>query len=276
VDEVDFYLQDLASKFAKIEPSEYYLSYSGGRDSHYLLWFIKEYLRDDQIEVVSSNTYMEHPEILHRMKKYADVVLLPVLKPFEIKERYGSPCFSKNQDMFIDRFQRGIRTENTMRYVNRIEKSKYNLNEIASELTLSGELHRVSNKCCHYLKKEPFQRYEKETGKKPITGVRGAEGIIREAKYTKCFTKKGEFTPIWDLSDELLDGIYKKYDIEIPKIYDHLTRTGCAGCPYGGRIGRAKAKRIEKELSLLPPNKREFIKKYHAESYKVHRVNGGD
>ena len=33
-DLVDLYLLDLKSKFNKINPNDYYLSYSGGRDSH--------------------------------------------------------------------------------------------------------------------------------------------------------------------------------------------------------------------------------------------------
>ena len=43
MDNVDFYLEDLKTKFNKINPKEYYLSYSGGKDSHLLYWFIKEY-----------------------------------------------------------------------------------------------------------------------------------------------------------------------------------------------------------------------------------------
>lgn len=42
-DIVDLYLHDLKTKFNKIKPNEYYLSYSGGKDSHLLYWFIKEY-----------------------------------------------------------------------------------------------------------------------------------------------------------------------------------------------------------------------------------------
>lgn len=38
---IDFYLYDLSTKFQKINPDEYYLSYSGGKDSHFLYWFIK-------------------------------------------------------------------------------------------------------------------------------------------------------------------------------------------------------------------------------------------
>lgn len=54
-DEVDFYLIDLKSRFDKIKPNEYYLSYSGGVDSHFLYWFIKEYLKRDDIEITEIN-----------------------------------------------------------------------------------------------------------------------------------------------------------------------------------------------------------------------------
>lgn len=88
MDNVDFYLEDLKSKFAKINPNEYYLSYSGGKDSHFLYWFIKEYAHIDGIEVVGCNTYMEHQEIRKRIYDNSDRVLLPAMKPFEIKEKY--------------------------------------------------------------------------------------------------------------------------------------------------------------------------------------------
>lgn len=64
MDNVDFYLYDLKTKFNKINPKEYYLSYSGGKDSHLLYWFIKEYApKFKDIKVVGINTYMEHPQI---------------------------------------------------------------------------------------------------------------------------------------------------------------------------------------------------------------------
>ena len=264
MDEVDFYLQDLKSKFQKIDPSQYYLSYPSGKDSHLLLWFIKEYLHDEQIEIVSFNTYMEHQEILNRMRKYCDVMLFPKMKPSEIKAKYGIPCFSKSQDEFIRRYQAGSRATSTMKRVARTTPSMFNLNKVASELTLNGDLHKVSSKCCDYLKKEPAKRYEKETGKKPILGVRMSEGILRKSNYTSCFTRDKRFTPIFDLSDSLLQGIYEKCQIEIPKIYEHLRRTGCMGCPYGFRCGDT-----EKELQLLTGNQLAFVKEYFKESYEV-------
>lgn len=114
IDEVDFYLFDLKSKFRKIKPNDYYLSYSGGKDSHLLYWFLRVWLKETdpamyqeykQITIVGSNTFMEHPEILKRIRQNADVVVFPKVKPFEIKERYGIPCFSKAQDDKIRRYQ---------------------------------------------------------------------------------------------------------------------------------------------------------------------------
>ena len=273
MDDVDFYLKDLESKFKKIDKSKYYLSYSGGKDSHFLYWFIKEYLHDDEIEIVSVNTYMEHQEILKRMLENADRILLPAMKPFEIKEKYGSPCFSKIQDEYIERYQKGCRTDSLMMHIygyvfvgnNDIKYTTlFKLNNTAKDLLLSNKLHKVSPKCCKYLKKEPFKQFEKQTGKKAILGVRGGESAMRKSQYKSCFTKDKKFTPLHDLDDELLEKIYKKFNIEIPKIYDHVSRTGCAGCPYGSWKGETK-----KELDLLSDSKRKFVIEYFKESYDV-------
>lgn len=268
MDEIEFYLIDLASRFPK-DRENYYLSYSGGRDSHFLYWFIKEYLHDDKIEIVSVNTYMEHPQIRERMYKYADVVLLPEMKPFEIKEKFGSPCFSKMQDTIIDRYQRGSRAKSTMERIFGLDSkgrswTKYKLNNTAKTKLLDGSLHRVSPKCCEYLKKRTMHDYEKQTGKKPIIAVRGAEGILRKEKYKTCFSKNGKFHPLYDLSDEMLHEIEKRYNIEVPEIYNHICRTGCMGCPYGSYLHDT-----EKELRLVTKSQRKFLGEYFKESYQV-------
>ena len=273
MDEVDFYLVDLKSRFDKIKPNTYYLSYSGGKDSHFLYWFIKEYLKRDDIKIVGINTYMEHHEIRDRILKNSDIVLKPKLKPFEIKEKYGSPCFSKIQDDFIDRYQRGSRSKSLMERIQarqfvgrdgKIHTSSFSLNKKARELLLSGKLHRVSPKCCKYLKKEPAREFEEQSGLKAILGVRGSESAMRRSQYKSCFTKDKKFTPLHDLSDELLDKIYQKYNIEIPKVYDHICRTGCMGCPYG-----SYKHDTEKELALLSPSQLKFVSEYFKESYEV-------
>lgn len=268
IDEVDFYLIDLKSRFDKIKPHTYYLSYSGGKDSHFLYWFIKEYLKRDDIPIVGVNTYMEHHEILKRIFKNCDIVLYPELKPMEIKEKYGIPCFSKSQDDFISRYQNGSRAQSTMDRIYQRNKdgspSMYGLSKKARDLLLSDNLHKVSPKCCMYLKKRPAHKYEKETGLKPILGVRGEESVMRKGKYQSCFTSDMKFTPIHDLSTELLDRIYDKYNIEIPEVYKHCCRTGCMGCPYG-----SYKHDTEHELALLNDTQLKFVTEYFKESYEV-------
>lgn len=271
--DIHFYLTDLKSRFDKIKPNTYYLSYSGGKDSHFLYWFIKEYLHRDDIKIVGINTYMEHPEIRDRILKNSDIVLIPKMKPMEIKEKYGSPCFSKIQDDFIDRYQKGCRSKSLMERIdsrkflgkdNKIHTSSFSLNKTARELLLSNKLHRVSPKCCYYLKKKTAHDFEKETGLKAILGVRGGEGALRNTQYKSCFTKDKKFTPIHDLSNELLNAIYTKYNIEIPSVYQHIERTGCMGCPYGSYKGDT-----QKELELLSDRQRKFVIEYFKESYQV-------
>lgn len=270
MDNVDFYLQDLKSKFAKINPNEYYLSYSGGKDSHFLYWFIKEYAHIDGIEVVGCNTYMEHQEIRKRIYDNCDRVLLPTLKPFEIKEKYGIPCFSKEQDFYIYYYQNAIRkdkqpSKTILQKINgTYDKGFSGISKKAREYVLSGNAHKITHLCCYYLKKKPFHDYEKETRKKAILGIRNTESALRKKQYQSCFTKNKKFTPIWDLTDELLEKIIKKYNIEVPKVYEYVSRTGCMGCPYG-----SYKHETEKELKLIDEKQKKFVCELFKESYKI-------
>ena len=270
IDDVDFYLIDLKSRFDKIKPNTYYLSYSGGKDSHFLYWFIKEYLHRDDIKIVGINTYMEHPEIRDRILKNSDVVLYPKLKPFEIKEKYGIPCFSKEQDFYIYYYQNALRKGKKpsktiqQKIDGTYDKGFSGISKKAREYVKSDNAHKITHLCCYYLKKKPAHDFEEETGLKPILGIRGCESMLRKQQYKSCFTKDKKFTPLHDLSDELLDKIYKKYNIEIPKVYDYVCRTGCMGCPYG-----SYKHDTEKELALINGNQKKFVCEYFKESYEV-------
>lgn len=270
MDDIDFYLIDLKSRFDKIKPNTYYLSYSGGKDSHFLYWFIKEYLKRDDIKIVGCNTYMEHHEILKRIIENSDIVLLPKLKPFEIKEKYGIPCFSKEQDFYIYYYQNSLRkgkepSKTIQQKINgTYDRGFSGVSKKAREYVQSGKAHKITHLCCYYLKKKPFHDFEKETGLKSILGIRGNESVLRKQQYKSCFTTSKKFIPIYDLSDEMLNSIYKKYNIEIPEIYNYIERTGCMGCPYG-----SYKHDTEKELKLINDNQKRFVCEYFKESYNV-------
>ena len=141
------------------------------------------------------------------------------------------------------------------------ENPIFTLNQKARDSLLSGRLHPISNKCCRYNKELPMMQYGKDTGKKPIIGVRQSESRTRKAKYQTCLGKSGNFTPLYDFSDALIDSIYEAYGIDIPRCYIYVSRTGCAGCPYG--------RNCESELALLPELQRKSAIEYFKESYDV-------
>lgn len=272
MDIVDFYLEDLKTKFKKIKPEEYYLSYSGGKDSHLLYWFIKEYAKIEGIEIVGCNTGMEFSEILKRIQKNSNKVLYPYMPISKVKEKYGIPCFSKEQDFYIYYYQNAIRKgkEPAKTIKEKIEGTYHTgfcLSQKARKYVKSEDAHNITHLCCKYLKKKPFEEYEKQSGKKAILGVKGTESTLRKKQYTSCFQKNGKFTPLWDLTDELEEAIYKKYNIEIPEIYNYVERTGCIGCPYGSYKGDTR-----KELEYIKKaNEKQynFIKDLFKESYEI-------
>lgn len=200
-----FYLEDLKSKFRKINTNEYYLSYSGGKDSHLLYWFIKEYAPEfKDIKVVGINTYMEHEQIRKRIYDNCDIVLLPTLKPFEIKAKYGIPCFSKLQDDFIYRYQNGSRAESIMNRLYCKNKdgshSFFGVSKKARELLLSDKLHKVSPKCCTFLKKQPAREFEKQSKLKPILRSKRWRKQIKKSTIYKLLYKRQKIYSVMGLN----------------------------------------------------------------------------
>ena len=150
-DEVDFYLEDLKSKFTKINYNDYYLSYSGGRDSHLLYWFIKEYLKDTKIKIVSVNTRMEHPEILRRMILASSPSNGVVLDPFMGSGSTAAACVLNDRNY--------IGFEINPKYCKIAEKRIKRI---------SDNLFNSSQKTGDYSKKETEACYYGECGVKKI------------------------------------------------------------------------------------------------------------
>lgn len=95
-------------------------------------------------------------------------------------------------------------------------------------------------------------------------GITAGEGQLRKTQYNSCFRKNGKFTPLWDLTDDLQKKIEKRYEIEVPEIYNYISRTGCMGCPYGSYKNETS-----KELDLVTDAQYEFLCELYRESYEV-------
>lgn len=206
-------------------------------------------------------------------KEYMIIVIeyyCQIWNQWKLKKNFGIPCFSKEQDFYIYYYQNALRKGKKpaktiqQKIDGNYDKGFSGISKKAREYIKSGNAHKITHLCCYYLKKKPFHDYEKESGKKAILGVRGQESALRKKQYQSCFTKDKKFTPIYDLTNELLEEIIKKYNIEVPKVYEKIDRTGCMGCPYG-----SYKHETEKELELINLKQKEFVCNLFKESYNV-------
>lgn len=118
----------------------------------------------------------------------------------------------------------------------------------------------ISDRCCTWAKKKVSKNFKKNNDVQlNMYGVRKAEGGARSSAYKNCFTADvdgvDEYRPIfWYKNDDKKD-YEETFNVTHSKCYTEygLTRTGCAGCPFG--------RDFEKEL--------EIIEKYEPKLYKA-------
>lgn len=99
---------------------------------------------------------------------------------------------------------------------------------------------KISDKCCKYAKKEVKKRCNKENNYDlECIGVRKSEGGIRAISYKNCFShydnKIDEYRPLFFFKNNDKIDYENIFNIIHSKCYTEygLTRTGCAGCPFG-------------------------------------------
>lgn len=264
-------LKDILGKIKKVI-SEYgednfYVAFSGGKDSTILSWLIDEALPDNNIPRVYADTGIEL-EMIRKFvfnKKTKDKrieILKPVTPIKKMLEKEGYPFKSKMHSGILDKYQRNGKITSVLQYLGeRPDKKPWSpQNSCPKKLKyqFSEDFKiRVSENCCKYLKKNPIKKYQKKE-KKPyaIVGIMKAEGGQR--RNATCMVIKKDnlesFHPLINATKEWEDWLIEKYNIEICDIYKepyNFTRTGCKGCPF--------AKDLEKELDTLEkyfPNER--------------------
>lgn len=231
-----------------------YVSFSGGKDSTVLLDIVKGMYPD--VPAVFCDTGLEYPEVRELAMRKADVVLRPAMTFKRVLEVYGYPVVGKKQARMIWDLQhesdKNSKTCNLRRTGIKSDGTYSKIGKLAERWQYLGEApFKVSEKCCDIMKKEPFKRYQRETGRYGMNATMVGESETRRLRYIKkgcnSFDSKNPLsTPMafWCESDVL--GYIVKNGIEYAACYGDIVqmddgslettkehRTGCMFCMFG-------------------------------------------
>ena len=93
---------------------------------------------------------------------------------------------------------------------------------------------------------EPFKRYVKETGRKPMVGTMASDSLQRQGGYLKTgcnsFNNGKEMsTPLGFWTEQDIWDYIKLKNLPYSKIYDMgVKRTGCMFCMFGVHLEKGK------------------------------------
>ena len=247
----EFILQDRIQKIRQIirkyGEENFYISFSGGKDSTVLSALVDMALPNNKIPRVYANTGIEYRLIIEFVEKQKakphawELIILKPTKPIkQTLEEFGYPFKSKYHARCVREYKKSGGTlkfsrsyfEGTNKWEQRRcpQILKYQFTE---ELSF-----KISEKCCDLLKKAPMKEYEKTSGRLiHIDGIMTEEGGQRVTAKCLVFqnNKIHAFHPLAPITKAWEEWLIKTYNIEICDIYKppyNFIRTGCKGCPF--------------------------------------------
>jgi 3'-phosphoadenosine 5'-phosphosulfate sulfotransferase (PAPS reductase)/FAD synthetase len=231
-----------------------YISFSGGKDSTVLLHLVRQQFPD--VPAVFVDTGLEYPEIRKFVKTIDNVIWIKPKYTFkEVLEKYGYPIISKDQSYYIYQVRHG-----KSKKLNNIRMNDKRYGISPKWKYLLNAPFKIASECCKYLKKNPLNKYEKESDRKPFVGIMAEESRSRQLTYVlhgcNAFdlrTPQSRPLIFWKESD--IWEYIKLNNIKYSDIYNKgIKRTGCIFCCYG--VHREKR-----------PNKFDILKKLHPKLY---------
>lgn len=277
-------------------------SISGGSDSDIMLDILARLDYTRKIKYVFFDTGIEYQATKKHLaeletKYEINIERIKAIKPVPVGcKEYGLPFWSKYVSECIERLQKAGFTWKDKPFEELItqypkckaalkwwcnlhgENSRFNIEYIRGlkeYMIAFPPPFRISNKCCKGGKKDNAKYcLEQNAADLNVIGIRKSEGGARSTAYKSCFdlAKDGEgwdnYRPIFYYTDKDKTEYEQLFSVTHSECYTKygLTRTGCAGCPFG--------KDFEKELAIMQEHEPQLYKAANAifgESYEYTR-----
>lgn len=293
-------------------------SISGGSDSDVMLDIVWRCDKDNKVEYVWFNTGLEYQATKDHLKylqqKYnIEIEVINAALPIPTcNKKYGQPFLSKQVSEWIARLQRHNFKWEDKPFDELLEEypkckaalrwwcnqwgkgkegqeSKFNIayNKYLKEFMIANPpTFLISNKCCYYAKKLPVHNFKVDNNcDLSINGVRKAEGGARSTAYKSCFDENlsgsDNYRPLFWYKNEDKKDYEFAYCVEHSKCYTEygLTRTGCAGCPFGRdfefelQVIEKYEPRLYRAVNNIFGLSYEYTRKYRQFCEKMKRMN---
>ena len=250
--EFDFLLSDRITKIKSMNDVHNledcaYVSFSGGKDSTVLSALVDMAIPNNNIPRVYINTGIDYRAVVSfvedcRAHDSRVVIIRPEKDILRMLRERGYPFKSKEHSQKVALFQRSGKTKTIRDYLGEGEKKTFLCPEkLRYNFTPSFPL-KVSDSCCHELKKKPAEKWMHENGRPvTITGIRHDEGGLRKSvagcavfSDDSCHELK-KFHPLLPCPSWWVDEFVARFGVKLCELYSapyNFKRTGCKGCPF--------------------------------------------
>lgn len=250
-------LTKIKSTVEKYGEENFFISYSGGKDSNVLDKLFDMALPNNKIPRVYCDTGIELNAVRDFVRDKAKnddrfIIIQPKVPIKKMLEEVGYPFKSKAFSYEVSYLQNHkIKATDLpenywirIRAEGRDSYGSHNVPKLLRYIYMDPSVvdFKISDKCCKHLKVKPLNQWQKENNKPcKVVGLMREEGGRRDE--AKCMILSGEklkaFQPLVVITKEWEDWFIQQYSIELPIVYYppySFRRTGCKGCPFNIKL----------------------------------------